>query len=121
MLGRVRRGGRSSRLSCVTCPQRTDIPLGTQDRQVSNRGMPLYFFHIRKGEDFIRDDEGGEFGDLEAAQAEAALSCRDLAVQEMRDGGFVTYCNVEIWDESGNLLDTVHTRAIIDGPSTRLN
>ncbi|HEY2007648.1 MAG TPA: hypothetical protein VGH23_01570 [Rhizomicrobium sp.] len=83
--------------------------------------MPLYFFHIRKGEDFIRDDEGAEFEDLEDAQAEAAHSCRDLAVQEMRDGGCVTCCSVEIWDESGKLLDTVHTRAIIDELSTRLN
>ena len=77
--------------------------------------MPRYFFHIRRGEDLIPDDEGGEFKDLEAAKDEAAHSCRDLAVQEIRQGGPVTFCQVEIMDESGMLLGTIHPRAIFEG------
>jgi hypothetical protein len=77
--------------------------------------MPRYFFHIRQGEDLIPDDEGAEFEDLEAARVEAAHSCRDLAVQEIRRGGSpVMFCTVEIWDESGKLLDTIHARKIFD-------
>jgi len=77
--------------------------------------MPRYFFHIRQGEDFIPDDEGAEFEDLESAKAEAAHSCRDLAIQELRDGGQVTLWEIEIRDESGKLVYTCRAREIIGG------
>jgi hypothetical protein len=77
--------------------------------------MPRYFFHIRQGEDLIPDYEGAEFEDLEAARVEAAHSCRDLAAQEIRDGGPVTFCKIEIWDECGRQLATVGGREISEG------
>lgn len=77
--------------------------------------MPRYFFHIRKDEDLIKDDEGADFVDLEAAKAEAAISCRDFAAQEIREGLPVTFCEIEIWDDSGRLLGVYHVGDIVPG------
>ena len=72
--------------------------------------MPRYFFHIRTGEDLILDDEGEEFEDLTGAQAEALHTCREMAIEEIRRGGPVAFCKVEIWDESGKVLDVIQAR-----------
>jgi hypothetical protein len=79
-----------------------------------NLAMPRYFFHLRKDEDLIPDDEGAEFEDLTAARTEAAHTCRELAIEEIRRGGPVAFCNVEIWDESGKVLDIIQARVILD-------
>jgi hypothetical protein len=37
-----------------------------------------YYFHFRSTAAYVRDSEGGEFADLEAAREEARLSAREL-------------------------------------------
>jgi hypothetical protein len=76
--------------------------------------MPRYFLHIRSGEELIPDDEGAEFEDLAAATDEAVLACRELAIEEIRSCGYLTSCQIEIWDESGKVLDTIQARVILD-------
>jgi hypothetical protein len=51
------------------------LALIQSDRQ---REMPLYFFHIKEGDDVLHDTEGVDHPDLEAARAEAIESIRQI-------------------------------------------
>jgi len=44
--------------------------------------MPLYYFHVRKGDRLLTDDEGMELRDVEEAKVEA----RRAAGEMLRDG-----------------------------------
>jgi hypothetical protein len=41
--------------------------------------MPRYYFDVRDGDTFIRDEDGLEFLDLERAKSEAARALVDMA------------------------------------------
>jgi hypothetical protein len=41
--------------------------------------MPRYYFDLRDGDHFLRDDVGVEFGGLEAARDEAARTLGEMA------------------------------------------
>jgi hypothetical protein len=72
--------------------------------------MPRYHFHIRDGQSFIPDEEGMEFEDLECAKAEARESCKELAIQRVRNSLTIDGLSMEIVDESGTVLDTLHCK-----------
>jgi hypothetical protein len=44
--------------------------------------VPIYYFHVRKGERLLTDDQGMELPDIEEAKAEA----RRTAGEMLRDG-----------------------------------
>jgi len=44
------------------------------------------FIHVVTGERFLRDEDGADFPNLQAAAAEAAQSARDLMAEELRNG-----------------------------------
>jgi len=66
--------------------------------------MPQYFFHIRDGENLIRDDEGLSLSDLSAAKAEGLMSAADIARQPtyVSDGS-----SIEVSDQAGTILDRI--------------
>ncbi len=64
--------------------------------------MIRYYFHIRDGWTVIRDEEGLECRDLEAAKIEAYFSARDLT-----GSWHCGACAVEIQDHAGNVLASV--------------
>jgi hypothetical protein len=67
--------------------------------------MPRYFFDIRDGEELVRDDEGMELPDLEAAFREAARSLADLSPK--RSSGQMA---IVVRDGSGTVvLDTARS------------
>lgn len=71
--------------------------------------MPHYFFHIYyPGSALIRDDEGQELEDLPSAQQEARASLQDLAREAMRRGDPVTGLLIQIADQAGVVLASVH-------------
>ena len=71
--------------------------------------MPRYFFHINQpGSALIRDDEGQEFKDLTSAQQEAMASVNDLAREAIKCGDSVKDLLIEISDETGAVLASVH-------------
>ncbi len=76
--------------------------------------MPRYYFHIRDGKDLIRDEEGTELADPEAAHAEAMASARDLALDEIRSHNRVDGRSIEIVSEFGAMIDTVAVRESVD-------
>ncbi len=75
--------------------------------------MPQYFFHIRHpGRELVLDEEGQACEGLDAARHEAGESVRDLAIDMLRRGSKLTDFAIEIADESGGTLDTVHSRVL---------
>jgi hypothetical protein len=76
--------------------------------------MPRYYFHVRDGAELIRDEEGTELADPEAARAEALASARDLALDEIRSQHRVDGRQIEIASEFGDTIGTVAVRASVD-------
>ena len=48
--------------------------------------MGRFYFHIRMGEQFIRDQEGSDFSDVAAARLEALATARDVLADAIRSG-----------------------------------
>jgi hypothetical protein len=63
--------------------------------------MPRYFFHIHDDIE-LRDDEGLELPDAEAAHKQALAGVRDMMCDQMRKGRLSLRHWVEVEDESGN-------------------
>ena len=76
--------------------------------------MPLYYFHIRDGDELIRDEEGTELPDPAAAKVEALANARDLAVDEIRSECRVDGRLIEIVSEFGSTIAIIPVRASID-------
>jgi hypothetical protein len=76
--------------------------------------MPRYYFHIRDGDTVIRDDEGTELPDFEAAQFEARMCARELIVECLRSGQEINGRKIEIADEGGAILKSANIRAMLD-------
>jgi hypothetical protein len=49
--------------------------------------MPRYFLDFTDTGELLRDDEGMELVDLEAARMEALASLGEIAKDQLRDGG----------------------------------
>jgi hypothetical protein len=69
--------------------------------------MPLFFLNVRDGASLVRDPEGSEFADLEAARAEALASARDLVGDNLKNDQVQDNRQYEITDEAGQVLATV--------------
>jgi hypothetical protein len=66
-----------------------------------------YHFNIRDVAGLIRDEEGGDFANLEAARAEAHASVQDLVTDDLRCGRPAPERHIEIADERCVVLDSV--------------
>ena len=72
--------------------------------------VPRFFFHVRDDLD-SPDHEGSEQRDIEAARTYAAGSARCLMCETlMREGRITLHHRIEIEDDRGGVLDTVHFR-----------
>ena len=69
--------------------------------------MPRYRFNVWTGTELIRDDEGDELPDFEAALFEARMSMRELAIECLRSGQDMSQQYIEIADELGTRLGLV--------------
>ena len=69
--------------------------------------MARYFFHLREPGGYIRDEEGVDLADLEAAHVHALENVRDIISMEVR-GGVIPLSHVmEIADAAGNVVRTI--------------
>jgi hypothetical protein len=76
--------------------------------------MPLFFFHVRSGDDDVsRDLEGQELADLAAAREEAMRANREILGERILHGGSLDSRKIEIADEKGAVLDTVGTTDVL--------
>lgn len=74
--------------------------------QQTGAELTRYFFHIRRGDSLIRDDEGMECANLRAAQMEAQASARDAAKAALYAPS-TEATSIEIMDEYGYALGAV--------------
>jgi hypothetical protein len=75
--------------------------------------MPRYHLHLRFRDRLVKDEEGAELPDLEAARHEARQTLRDLAAEDISAGRSLRIRSVEICDEDGRDIATVSVAAAI--------
>lgn len=75
--------------------------------------MPKYFLHLRERENLLRDLEGAEFEDLNAARDEARQAIRDIVAEHIAAGQELRLRTIEICDDKGNHVATVSLAAAI--------
>lgn len=75
--------------------------------------MPRFYFHIRDGEDLIRDLEGSDLPDLTAAQSEAAEAARQMQSRRVLSGEAIDDRYFEIADEAGETLAVLQMRSVV--------
>jgi hypothetical protein len=69
--------------------------------------MSRYYFDVRDGDRFIRDDEGLEFVGIEQAREQAALALADMA-KDIMPNGLAREMAIEVRDEAKEpLLQTI--------------
>ena len=68
--------------------------------RLKNRAMPRFFFHIQDHA-LVRDDEGMELPDAEAARAEAMRGIRAMICDQVLQGRLALHHRVEIEDDTG--------------------
>jgi hypothetical protein len=69
--------------------------------------VPRFHFNIHNDE-IALDPEGIELPDFDAAARLAAQSARELAAESARSGHIVLSHRIEVFDDSGALLQVVH-------------
>ena len=69
--------------------------------------MSRYYFHIREGQAFVRDEEGTECRDMNAVLNEAQASARDIAQAALKSQYEQALASIEIEDEDGRTLGHV--------------
>ena len=71
--------------------------------------MPIFYFHLYN-EVVACDREGQELADEAAAHVVAVDSARDMAAAGVRKGDLHLDHRIEVEDESGRIVFTVHFR-----------
>jgi len=67
------------------------------------RRMALYFFDTRDNDEFVEDDVGLEFPDIETVKVQAAKALAELA-RDVIPGSVRRHLSVEVRDEAGPVL-----------------
>lgn len=75
--------------------------------------MPRYYFHVREGSDFSRDEEGQELPNAEAARREAINSSREILGEKLLHGGSLNHRTIEIADATGHVVDVVNSNDVL--------
>jgi hypothetical protein len=66
--------------------------------------MPLFYFHVCKGDIRVYDREGVELPDVEAARAEALEDAREMMSEAVRGGLDISERRIEIESETGEIV-----------------
>lgn len=75
--------------------------------------MSKYYFHVRDGAELNRDPEGQELPNLESARREALNTAREMISERLLHGGSLNHKQIEIADETGHVVDVVHTQEAV--------
>jgi hypothetical protein len=63
-------------------------------------GVPRYFFNIYD-DIVVRDDEGMELADVDAARREALAGIREMMCDQVRQGRLILHHRIEVLDAAG--------------------
>jgi hypothetical protein len=75
--------------------------------------MPHFYFDVREGPQFVPDEEGLEFPDVEAAEREAAESAASIG-RDLLPKGTARDVTVEVRNEHGQRVITVTVTMQVD-------
>jgi hypothetical protein len=75
--------------------------------------MARYFFHLHDHQDVDGNDEGRELADLATAITVATNEIRDFLADQVRHGYFDVGLRIEITDDSGQSVATVHGSEVV--------
>jgi len=75
--------------------------------------MPVFYFHIRNGQELVLDREGVQMPGLEAALEEAKSAAREILAERIRHGDVVDGHEFEVHDAAGAKLFTLPFRSVI--------
>ena len=75
--------------------------------------MPRFYFHMRDGDHLLKDPDGTDLPDVEAARTEANVSARHLLADRVRAGEIIGGQRFEIVDEAGELHAIVQMRDVL--------
>jgi hypothetical protein len=76
--------------------------------------MERFFFHLRNGIGWVRDEEGCELPDLAAARVCAIGSIRSILKDEIDAGRIDLRGRIDITDEGGRLLGVVPFHSAVE-------
>lgn len=71
------------------------------------------YFHVRRGDQFIRDPDGAGFDDRQAARDDAVEAARELAAELVKFGEIVDG-QIEITNDRGQILDVLPLSAVVN-------
>ena len=76
-----------------------------------------YYFHLREAEEFVLDEEGREFPDIEAVKAAAIADARSVISAEACEGKLPLRAMIEVEDAGGEKVFQLKFRdaVIVDG------
>jgi hypothetical protein len=75
--------------------------------------MPIYYFHLRDGEDVVLDPDGRELND-EAAIASAALAeARAIIADDARSGTIMLDQRIDVEDPEGHVVHQLYFGAAV--------
>jgi hypothetical protein len=66
-----------------------------------------FYFHLRSGDELVRDDDGEDFPDVSSARREAEKSAREILADAIKSGRENVPQAFVIADEQGREIDTV--------------
>jgi hypothetical protein len=75
--------------------------------------MQRYYFHLYNDETSI-DDEGTELPNAAVALQKAADDARHMAAQSVLDGHLVLHHRIEVVDDRGEKVGTVHFGNVVE-------
>ena len=76
--------------------------------------MPFYFFHVRDGSETIRDEEGIDLPDIEAARNEARASARGFIAQRVQARETSVGQIIDIADQTGSVLESLTVSDVLN-------
>jgi hypothetical protein len=66
--------------------------------------VPLYFFHLRDGQDILLDPEGSQLKGQNEVALRALEAARSLISDDALKGHISLQCHIDVADEAGNLV-----------------
>jgi hypothetical protein len=69
--------------------------------------MSRYYFHMRRGNAWVKDPEGAEYPTIEAAMVDAVDSAYSLLIHSIQDRREIYHDVLEVTDEDGVVLEQV--------------
>ena len=77
--------------------------------------MPLYFFHIKEGDEVLLDEEGSDCPDLQAARGEAIEGIRQILGDAVMFGSPLRLDReMHVADDAGHTLSKFTFREVVD-------